>query len=271
METQLVKMINESGLEQSQAAVLIEKFSDYQEIASEWKAKAEMLVVTREDQTKEMALAREGRLFLQKKRTAIESTRKELKERSLREGKAIDAIAKMLTALIEPIEKDLEGKEKFAERQAAARKEAVRQEREKRTGVYREFFPINVNLADYSEDEFVRMLAHAKEGYDKKVEQDRLAAEENERIRKENEELRIKAAEQQRIIDEQNREKQKKLEIEQKKSTGSDKEKLVAVMKELREIKFPQMDSEAGAQIMNDTQILVEKTCTFIYQKLFTL
>jgi colicin import membrane protein len=54
-----------------------------------------------------------------------------LKENALREGQTIDAIAKILTNLILPIEEDLENKEKFAEIQEAARKAAEKAAAEK--------------------------------------------------------------------------------------------------------------------------------------------
>ena len=130
MENQLVKIINESGLDKSKGQVLLENFSNYFEVASEWEKKANELTVTSVEQVAEMKLAREGRLFLKDKRVTIEKTRKLLKENALREGQTIDAIAKILTNLIEPIEKNLEHKEKFAEIQEAKRIEELRSSRE---------------------------------------------------------------------------------------------------------------------------------------------
>ena len=115
MENQLAKIVNESGLEQSKAQVLLANFSNYFEIAAEWEQKAKMLTVTNESQTAEMKMAKEGRLFLKNKRVAVENTRKQLKEQSLREGQTIDAIAKILKNLIEPSEEHLERQEKFIE------------------------------------------------------------------------------------------------------------------------------------------------------------
>ena len=78
-----------------------------------------------------MKLARVGRLFLMKKRTAIETVRKELKEQALREGKAIDGIANVLKALIIPIEEYLKKQEDFVVLKEAARIEAERAEEER--------------------------------------------------------------------------------------------------------------------------------------------
>ena len=102
-ENQLMVIVKESGSEKSKANVILEKFQDSFKIADEWSKKAKMLKVTDASQATEMKMAREGRLFLQKKRLDIEHTRKELKAQSLRECKAIDGIANVLKGLIEPI------------------------------------------------------------------------------------------------------------------------------------------------------------------------
>lgn len=112
-ENQLVTIVNESGLDKSKADILLKNFQDYFEIAGDWEKKAKMLVVSDDKQVAEMKMAREGRLFLREKRIAIEKTRKELKEQSLREGKAIDGIANVLKALIVPIEEYLYKQEHF--------------------------------------------------------------------------------------------------------------------------------------------------------------
>ena len=97
------------------AKALLEQFQGFFKMAEEWEAKARMIAVTHESQKAEMKLARTGRLFLREKRIEIEKTRKQLKEDSLREGKAIDGIANVLKALIEPIEKYLDEQEHFVE------------------------------------------------------------------------------------------------------------------------------------------------------------
>lgn len=116
MDNQLITLINENGLDKTKSQVLLDNFSGYFDLAADWERKAKALVITSVEQTAEMKMAGEGRRFLKQKRVAVESTRKQLKEASLREGQTIDAIAKILKNLIEPIEKDLEEKEKFAER-----------------------------------------------------------------------------------------------------------------------------------------------------------
>ncbi len=89
MKNDLALMIKESGLEQTKAQVLLDKFTGYFQIASDWEKKAKAITVTDAGQKAEMQMARTGRLFLREKRIQIDRTRKELKEQSLREGKAI--------------------------------------------------------------------------------------------------------------------------------------------------------------------------------------
>jgi len=131
-ENQLAVIVRESQLEPTKADFILEKFTDYFEIASEWEIKAKAIVVTKETQKAEMEMARTGRLFLKEKRVAVEKARKELKEQALREGKAIDGIANVLKALIVPIEEYLEQQERFVEIQQEQKEAAMRLEIEKR-------------------------------------------------------------------------------------------------------------------------------------------
>ena len=121
----LEKLVSESDLDSTKAAVLLENFRDYFQIASEWEVKARAIVVTDAGQKAEMDMARVGRLFLREKRLAVEKTRKSLKEQALREGKAIDGIANVLKAVIVPIEQYLGEQENFVKIQAAAEVERV--------------------------------------------------------------------------------------------------------------------------------------------------
>lgn len=164
MENQLSIIIKESGLDTNKAQFLLSNFQDYFKIAAEWEEKARTIKVENESQTVDMQLARTGRLFLREKRIAIEKARKELKEQSLREGKAIDGIANVLKALIVPIEEYLDKQEHFVENKKKELEEAARIEAER-----------------IAEQERI-----AKEKAD---------AEERERIRLENEKLRKEAEE----------------------------------------------------------------------------
>lgn len=115
MSGKLQTIISESGLDATKAKVVQERFADAFEVAAEWEALAKTIVVTDESQVADMEKAREGRLILKKMRIAIKDTHKELKAQSLLEGKAIDGMKNVLTALIEPTEKYLLKQERFVE------------------------------------------------------------------------------------------------------------------------------------------------------------
>lgn len=178
MENKLLEVINQSGLEKTKSDILLENFENFYEIASEWQAKANQIIVNDVSNVAEMKLAREGRLFLKDKRVSIEKTRKQLKESSLREGQAIDSIAKMLTNLIVPIEENLELKEKFKEFEEKRVKDALRQSRQDEVNEYREFVPHNIDLADLTDIAFNTIKAGAKAQYDAKLEEQRKFEEE---------------------------------------------------------------------------------------------
>jgi hypothetical protein len=172
MDNQLQTIVQTSGLDQTKAEYILTQFQDYFKIASEWEIKAKAIIVTNETQIADMQMARVGRLFLKDKRIAIEKARKSLKEQALREGKAIDGIANVLKALIEPIEEYLDRQERFVEIKAAEKAERERIEAEKK-----------------AEEE--------------RIAKEKAEAEEHERIRLENERLRAEAIEREKIVKEE--------------------------------------------------------------------
>lgn len=138
---ELILLMKESQLSKSKAEYILENFKGYFELAKEWEKKAQNLVVTHDDQIAEMKMAREGRLFLAKKRIAIEHARKELKAEALREGQTIDSIARVLKNLIVPIEEHLEKQEKFLEIKEKLRKQRLREERIKEVQRFEDLIP----------------------------------------------------------------------------------------------------------------------------------
>lgn len=250
-ENQLVSLINQNNLDKTKAQVLLDNFSSYFELAADWEAKAKSLTVNSIEQKAEMKMAREGRLFLAQKRIDVEKTRKKLKESSLREGQTIDAIAKVLTNLILPIEEDLENKEKFAAIQEANRKALLKAERENKISPYSEFVPFGLNFGEMQEEDFNKTFEGAKLQFEakqeaiKKAEQERIAKEkaeaaERERIRLENIKLKEEA---------DKREKQLAIERAKAKEEADKAAKLQAEIKakEQAELKAKQ---EAEAKII---------------------
>lgn len=183
--TELVHLIEESGLEKSKSEVLLERFQDYFKIASDWEKKAKTLEVTNETQVAEMKMAREGRLFLKNKRVEVEKTRKKLGQDALREKQTIDSIARILKNLIEPTEKFLLEQEKFAEIKEAERKEKLREERWEKISKYVENED-DYDLANMPDEGFKALLDGFVTAEKNRIEAERKAEEERkEQERKE--------------------------------------------------------------------------------------
>lgn len=228
MDTQLTTIIKETELEPSKAGIVIKSFTGLFDQAKEWEAKAKAIVITDISQKKEMQEAREARLALKGIRVNAENVRKELKEQSLREGKAIDGIANVIKALIVPIEEHLEKQEKFVEIQEEARKEKVNTERIAKLS---QFIPDTsiYNVKEMSDEAFAKLLETSEIAHraileaEKKAEADRIAQEkaekaEQERIRKENETLKKEAEAREKALAKERAEQEKKLEVERAKA-----------------------------------------------------
>ena len=234
VENQLQVIVKESGLEATKAKIILEKFQDYFEIASEWEKKARALVVTNETQKAEMEMARTGRLFLREKRIAIENVRKELKEQALREGKAIDGIANILKALIVPIEEYLEHQEKFIEIREEKKREVLRLEVEKRIEA----------------EQIAKELAYAKELEEKRIE--------NEKLRKEAEAREKKIAEerqkQEKILAEE-RKKQEEILVKERAKADAERKKQEKVLSEQKaKAEAEKKETEEKARILKEKE-----------------
>lgn len=229
-------VVRENGLDKSKADFLLEKFQDAFRLASDWELKAKMLTVTRDDQVAEMKMAREGRLFLKQKRIDIEKTRKEMKEQSLREGKAIDGIANILKALIEPIESFLEKQEKFLEIKEAEKREELRLEQ----------------LKQAEEERIAKAKAEAEERERQRIEKEKIKLE-NERLKKDAEEkakaLEIERKQQAEVLRKQQEEAlRKQREIEAKAKAERD----IAIAEERRKAEEKAKALEEKSRIENE-------------------
>lgn len=208
---QLISVITESAVEEQTGLTLKEKFLPFFEKAEEWKVKAAAIVVTDASQKEIMLDARRARLFLKDIRVQADRARKELKEDSIRYGRAVQGVYNVIEYMIVPIEEHLEKQEKFAEIQEAARREKLKSERESELKPYMEFVAYNLDLGGMSDDDFCKILNGAKmqlqaknEAIQKaeaeRIERERAEAEERERVRAENERLRAEAEEREKQI-----------------------------------------------------------------------
>src|SRR5262249_42943564 len=154
------------------------------------------IVVTDENDKRGMKLARDSRLALREIRVNAEKARKRLKEDSLRRGKAIDGIANVLKALIEPIEAHLLEQESFAERAELARRDTLKAARAQALVAYGADPIVDASLGEMPEDVWERTLETARLAQEAKreaerqaelvrVEAERIAAEKREAERQE--------------------------------------------------------------------------------------
>jgi hypothetical protein len=199
--------------------------SRFQRLLAEAKAtieQASKIAITEASTPLEVKLVRTLRMALKDVRCRVENERKALKEESITRGKAIEGMANIVKAMIEPVEKSLEDQEKFKERQEAARKQALKEEREAQLRVYA-VDPQFYNLAEMTAEAFAQLMENTKIAHAAKIEAarkaeaDRIAAEnarlaEEARVREENARLKREAAER----EEANRMERQKAEADAK-------------------------------------------------------
>jgi hypothetical protein len=253
MENKLQLIVKESGLETTKSKYILDKFTNYFEIASDWEKKAKEIIVKSADDKTEMQMARVGRLFLREKRIAIEKARVELKEQALREGKAIDGIANILKALIVPIEEYLEKQERFVEIKEAELAEKKRIEEEERIEKER----LAQEEADRKEQERIRLenIKLQKEA----IEREKKLVEEQERARKEKELADAKLKSEQ----EANEKIQSDIRAKAEETARLEKEKADKIIAEERAKAETERLEKEKAQKLLDEQI----ECPFCHKK----
>ena len=204
-ENQLTIHLKENNVSEETALKLNNSFSPFFEQAIEWKEKAESINVTNSDQVQEMTISREIRLALRGIRTDSDKKRKELKEASLREGRAIDGMANIIKFLIVPIEEHLQKQEDFVKIQREKEIEELNESREHELQEY-EIDTSFYNLGEMPEEGYTQLLESAKFSFEtkkkadqeierQKIEREKAYQEEQEKIRKDNERLKKEAAE----------------------------------------------------------------------------
>ena len=199
-----------AGLAPTGVENLLKRFAAYFNEAKKLAEGAREIIVTDESQTDLMLKAREARLSLKSLRTHVEAVRVELKEQSLREGRAIDGVSNLIKALIVPVEEHLEKQEKYAEVKALERIQKKYEERVNLLSPFVEDISLYA-IKDMPDAVFDNLLAGCKASYqakkdaEAKAEADRIAKEkekeeEDRKIREENEKLKKEAEEKQNAL-----------------------------------------------------------------------
>ena len=250
MDKEIVTVLEQSGLEKSQAETVLAGFKNFFEEVKRHELRAKSIVITDASQVAEIKEAREIRLELKNIRVHAEKVRIERKEFFLRGGKAIDGIANVLKALIIPLEDHLDKQEHFAERMEEERKERVNAERMLALQPY--VLDISVyNLKDMTDGAFEVLLKTSKTAFEsikdaeKRAEEERIAKEkadkeEQERIRLENEKMKVEAEAREKEIAKE----RAKVDVERKKAEEAQRKEREAREKAEAELKAKQESEE---------------------------
>ena len=240
----LALVLEENGLEIDRIKALTESFGGYFRQAGEIANEAKNIVITEENQIEEMQLARGYRIQLKDIRLNTDKKRKVMKEKSLREGRAIDGAANIIKALVVPIEEHLLQQEKFLEIKREAQREQLGVERSVKLQKFVEDISV-YQLKDMSDPAFEQLLKTSKladeaqkeaesKAEEKRIAKERSDAEEQKLIKEENEKLKVQAKKDQEKQEKEREEREKALAIERKK-VAAEKAKQEAIIKKERE------------------------------------
>ena len=185
-ENKLVEVVNASDLPKPKVQALLETFSPALQEARDIIGLSGSIKVDDEKDVESMGKAREARLKLKNIRVDVEKTRKDLKEQSLREGRAIDGAANIIKALIVPAEEYLLSQEKYTELLEEKRLKERNDRRAEELSKYVEDIEV-YNLLDMGEEAFQKLLSNSKEAHNAKIKAEKEAQEEQERIRQKEE------------------------------------------------------------------------------------
>lgn len=211
--SELLTVIQQGNLEPATAQGLLDSYRPLFIEANTLLAKAKGAAEAVTDPTRltEIEVAKRLRLDLAKVRVRGDKLRESLKQDSLRRANAIQGVFNVLKYMVEPVEEALKNAEQIAERAEAARKAALKSERESLLlpyGIDVSFYA----LAEMPETAFNQLLDSTKASHEAKIEEAKRAeenriakekadSEERERQRQENERLKREAAEKEAELD----------------------------------------------------------------------
>lgn len=294
-QNQIVTVISQSSVETETAVMLKNAFMPFFDEANKWAESARQIIVTDESQTDLMASARKARLELKNIRIAAEKKRKELKEDSLRYGKAVQGVYNVIEFVISPIEKHLEQQERFVEIQAEKKKAEIKEARTIELAEYQEYVPLGIDYGSMVDDDFQKLLSGAmaqktakeeaeKKAAAEKIEKEKRDAEERARIEAENAKLKEIAAEnetklkeareakekaeaEQRKIEAENKRKKEEEdkikaaaeEADRKAKNAPDKEKILAFINVLSSLEYPDVKNAEAQNIVDFAKMQIGK------------
>ena len=202
-ESKAELVVKTSGLDATEIQPLQASFAPLFNEARTILEQSRAVQVTDASQELQMKLSRTYRLALRKVRTGADSLRKDLKEASIRRGRAIDGFFNILLDMTEAEEARLAEGEQFAERKALERRNALNAERTAALAAYG--MQQLTGLGDMEEATWLQLLENTKAGHEAKqeaarkaeaarIEAENLRLAEEARVRAENERLKAEAA-----------------------------------------------------------------------------
>jgi len=249
---ELQVILDEQGVSDKGAQELVAAFGGPFNEVGDILATYEKIVITDDSTVEEVLHAREQRLALKNARTTVERKRKELKEDSLKTGRAIDAVARFVKETIEPAEQYLETQEKYQQLKAAAQKA---ERLAARTSAIVKFSdPDMYNLNDMEEEAFQKLLIKLEKEAADAAAADRKALEDQEAEAKAERERQLKIQEEN---DRLNREAKERQAIEDRKIARVNEVTRLGMMWNADNQAYEQLDQTvAAADILglNDVQ-----------------
>jgi hypothetical protein len=248
-ENKFLAVIKENEIDVNEGNQLAVKFTGFMEKMATIESEAKSIVVTDVSQKEEMKKARELRLTLKDMRVESEKVRVSLKEESLRKGKVIDALAKIVKETILPIEEYLDLQEKFAENLEKQRIEKQNADRLEKISKYAD--PVLYNYKEMADETFENLLQQLKDAHDAKVEAEKKAeAERIEKERLEKEEAEKNRVELARLKAEQEeREKREAVEAEERRKKTLEEEEAKRKIEAERKAKEEEMERKHQAEL----------------------
>lgn len=249
----------ETALKSESKELITKSYGDYFKVAEQLRVNASKIIVTDASQTEMIAQAELGRKQAKKLRCDIENTRKTLKEEALRYGQSVDKTAKPIMELLRGIEDHCAEQVSFAERQEAARIEAMRVARAEALAPYVSN-PSLYALDKMDDDEFDDLLsgskaAHEKRAADaKKAEEERVAREKAEaaertRIAEENAKLKAEAEKREAELKAERDKAEAQLKAEREAAAAKLKEAEEAARLEREKVEAAAAKERRGAEV----------------------
>lgn len=260
----LITILDRNGLDVAIKKNITEQFIPYLDELNQLKDQVLDIRVTSIEQVDEMKAAKQARLLLRKIRTSADKTRKDLKEDSLKYGRAVQEVYNAIEGQITPLEDYLREQEEYVERMEAERISKMVRERQAQIAQYASFAPQPDQVIAAMTDEAFAMLkagieAQYQEHLRKQAEAEAAAKAEAERVAKLEAELaeqRRKEAEQAQAIAMERHKAEQALAEERRKAEqalAEERAKAYAAAQEAA-----RLESEAHAAALREQQLRQE-------------